>query len=275
MGTVTDFRPGEEGFTLVELLVAMTLSLIVLFATLQSFDVFTSNASQQTRATDANDQVRRDDGARRQRPSRFLGDPEGGGAGSRLPRPGQARLSHRAPLRRLGLPVRQLERDRSRGRRTDQPLNTATKLATLKSTTTTAFTYDGAASSATPALVKNVGLTIGLDASGGGRTATSTLRASAARRSASGLPITDDDLDTVCNPAGAFLSLNADVPNVGEMTVTYANDGGIAIGTPVTGGWQIPEGITNVVATVTDAAGVTNTIRKDVECSADEARTQR
>ena len=51
------------------------------------------------------------------------------------------------------------------------------------------------------------------------------------------------------------------------MTVTYANDGGVAIGTPVTGGVQIPEGITRVVATITDALGATNTIEKDIECS--------
>ena len=267
MGTVTDFRPGEEGFTLVELLVAMTLSLIVLFATLQSFDVFTSNASQQTRATDANDQVRRT-------MERVVNDLRGS---SVILKAEAQDLVYRVPDK-LGYRTERLcvasdylygssNVTAAAAAAPTSLCNTATKLATLKSTTTTAFTYDGAASSATPALVKNVGLTIGLDASGGGRTATSTLRASAARRSASGLPITDDDLDTVCNPAGAFLSLNADVPNVGEMTVTYANDGGIAIGTPVTGGWQIPEGITNVVATVTDAAGVTKTIRKDVECS--------
>lgn len=48
----------EDGFTLVELLVAMSISLIVLFATLQSLDLFSSNAASQTRVTDANDQAR-------------------------------------------------------------------------------------------------------------------------------------------------------------------------------------------------------------------------
>ena len=48
----------ERGFTLPELLVAMTLTLVVLFATLQTLDVFSSNVAEQTRITDANDQVR-------------------------------------------------------------------------------------------------------------------------------------------------------------------------------------------------------------------------
>lgn len=268
MATLTDPPTGEEGFTLVELLVAITLSLVVLLATLQSFDVFTSNAAQQTRTTDANDQVRRT-------MERVVNDLRGA---SVIVRASASDLVYRVPDA-LGYRTERLcvASDYLYGSSSvtvaapaaapTAACDTATKLATLKSTSSTAFTYDGAASAATPALVKNVGLTFGLDASGGGRTGSSTLQASAARRSASGLPITDDDLDTVCNAAGAFLSLSADVPNVGQMTVTYANDGGVAIGTPVTGGWQIPEGITNIVATVTDAAGVTKTIRKGIECS--------
>lgn len=48
----------ESGFTLVELLVAMTLALIVLFGVLDVFDGFSSNAARQTRVTDANEHVR-------------------------------------------------------------------------------------------------------------------------------------------------------------------------------------------------------------------------
>jgi prepilin-type N-terminal cleavage/methylation domain-containing protein len=267
MAPLTDLRVREEGFTLVEILVAMTLSLIVLLATLQSFDVFTSNASQQSRATDANEQVRRT-------MEHVVNDLRGA---SVIMRADPTDLVYRVPD---GL-----------GHRTERlcvasgwlygssnitaavpsaptaDCDTGTKIASLQSTSDTSFTYDGATTSATPALVKNVGLTFSLDSSGGGKTASSTLKASAARRSAGSLPITDDDLDSDCNASGAFLSLSANVPNVGTMSVTYANDGGIAIGTPVLGGVQIPEGITHVVATVTDAAGVTNTIRKDVECS--------
>jgi prepilin-type N-terminal cleavage/methylation domain-containing protein len=268
MAPLTDPRSGEEGFTLVELLVAMTISLIVLLATLQSFDLFTSNAAHQTRVTDANDQVRRT-------MERVVNDMRGA---SVVVRAEAKDLVYRVPDK-LGYRTERLcvASDYLYGTSTvtaaipaaapTAQCNAGTKLATLKSTTSTAFTYDGATTSATPALVKNVGLTFSLDAGGGGKSGSSTLKASAARRSSTGLPITDDDLDTTCNALGAFLSLSADVPNVGELSVTYENDGGIAIGTPVTGGWQIPEGITNVVARVTDAAGVTKTIRKGVECS--------
>ncbi len=142
-----------------------------------------------------------------------------------------------------------------------------TKIATLKSTSSTGFTYDGATSSATPALVKNVGLTFSLYASQAGQTATSTLKASAARRSATSLPITDGDLEADCNAGGALLSLSADLAGLGPLSVTYANTGGISLGTPTGTTLQIPEGITTVVATITDAAGITNTIQRDVECN--------
>jgi len=267
MAPLTDLRVREEGFTMVEILVVMALSMIVLFATLQSFDVFTSSASQQSRATDANDQLRRT-------MERVVNDLRGA---SVIMRADATDLVYRVPdalgnrTERLCVSSGWLYGSSSTAAGIPSvptaACDTGTKIASLQSTSDTAFTYDGASSSATPALVKNVGLTLSLDSSGGGRTASSTLKASAARRSAGSLPITDDDLDSDCNASGAFLSLSADVPNVGTMSVTYENDGGVAIGTPVTGGVQIPEGITHVVARVTDAAGVTNTIRKDVECS--------
>ncbi|MFP5362556.1 MAG: PilW family protein, partial [Thermoleophilia bacterium] len=49
---------GEAGFTLVELLLAMSLAVVVLFGVLSVFDGFTSNAARQTKITDANGQVR-------------------------------------------------------------------------------------------------------------------------------------------------------------------------------------------------------------------------
>jgi len=268
MATLTDLPTGEEGFTLVELLVAITLSLVVLLATLQSFDVFTSNAAQQTRATDANDQVRRT-------MERVVNDLRGA---SVIVKAEARELVYRVPdklghrTERLCLEADDLYGSSSVTAAAPAAAPTTAcsmgaRLATLKSTTNTAFTYDGVSMSATPKLVKNVGLTFSLDTSRGSKPGSSTLRASAARRSASGLPITEDDLDSKCTPLGTFLSLGADVPNVGALTVTYTNNGGITIGEPVAGGWQIPEGITNVVATVTDAAGVTKTIRKEVECS--------
>ena len=74
--------------------------------------------------------------------------------------------------------------------------STGTKIATLKSTSSTGFTYDGATSSATPGArqERRPDLQPRRHAARG-KTASSTLQASAARRSAGTLPITDDDLD--------------------------------------------------------------------------------
>jgi prepilin-type N-terminal cleavage/methylation domain-containing protein len=49
----------EEGFTLTELLVAMTISVIVLLATLDVFDAFTNGVAANTRLTDATGSARR------------------------------------------------------------------------------------------------------------------------------------------------------------------------------------------------------------------------
>lgn len=50
---------GEAGFTIVELLVAMTLSLIVATAALSSFDAFNAGVARNSRLTDAEDTARR------------------------------------------------------------------------------------------------------------------------------------------------------------------------------------------------------------------------
>jgi type II secretory pathway pseudopilin PulG len=268
MPTHADIRRDEAGFTLVELLVTITISMIVLLATLQSFDLFAATTSHQTRVTDANAQVR-------DTMDRTVNELRGA---SKILRANATDLVYAVPdtggfrVQRLCVSSDDLYGSRTPAAATPVvpagACSSATKLATLKSTTTTAFTYDGASSSATPALVKNVGLTFSLDASGGGKTASSTLRASAARRSAGTMQLTDEDLDATCNDSGALLSLSASIPGTtGAVTVTYAGDGGVAVGTPVTGGVQIPKTITRVVATVTDSVGVTNTITKDLECS--------
>lgn len=50
----------ESGFQLIELLVAMTLSVVVLFAVLGAFDTFQSNTDSSSRRIDAQDSGRRD-----------------------------------------------------------------------------------------------------------------------------------------------------------------------------------------------------------------------
>lgn len=271
---MTTSRTAEDGFTLIELLVAMTLSLIVLFATLQSLDLFTANAAQQSRATDANDRARAT-------MDRVVDDLRGAGI-IRVASPTEIVYSVAETTgtrtERLCIAASSiLYRSTSTVSTTPGTVCgtvgagwTQGAVATLPATTTTAFTYDGASSSAAPALVRTVGLTFNIDAGGGRTTASSTLRASATvRRSAGQLPITESDLDASCNASGALLTLNLGTSSgLGILGVKYASSGGVSLGvgsgtTPV----QIPTGITNVIATITDAAGVTNTIQKSIECS--------
>jgi prepilin-type N-terminal cleavage/methylation domain-containing protein len=257
----------DDGFTLVELLVAMTLSLIVLLATLQSLDLFSSSAAQQTRATNANDQVRAS-------MDRTVADLRGA---SVILRASATDLVYAVPvtsstnrIERLCVSTDLYSSSSTTGGTPVAPAaacNTGTKIATVKSTARTGFTYDGAPSSASPALVKDVGLTFSLDSSGGGKTGSSTLTASAARRSSGTLPITDADLDTTCDSTGALLSLNAGLASLGTLSITYATSGGISGALPLGTPFHVPSGVTSVVATVTDALGVTNTIRKDVTCA--------
>ncbi|MCW3011944.1 MAG: hypothetical protein JWO90_2348 [Solirubrobacterales bacterium] len=264
----------EDGFTLIELLVAMVLSLIVLFAVLTAFDVFSSNAAQQTHATAANERARAT-------MDRTVDD-----------------LRHAATIRTASPTDLVYSVTEATGTRTqrlcvgaDAVLYSSTstsatttgtacgttesgwtqgKVADLPAGTTTAFTFDGAATSATPATVRSVGITLDVDAGRGGRTASSTLRASATvRRSAGQLAVGDGDIRADCNTSGALLTLDvAGIGAAGPLNVTYTSTGGVQLGvgngdSPV----QISAGITGVLATITDAAGVTNTVQKVVECS--------
>jgi prepilin-type N-terminal cleavage/methylation domain-containing protein len=267
MSVTDELRHGEDGFTLVELLTAISISLIVLLATLQSLDLFTSNAAQQTRVTDANDQVR-------MTMDRLTRDMRGAAA---IVRATPTDLVYTVP-ETAGIRTERLCVDSKTLRGTSgvaaaaaipAPACTGTRLATLRSATETPFTYDSTATPADPALVRNVGLSLSLDASGGGKTASSTLSASVARRSAGILNLTDDDLRATCNSSGALLDVSATIPNVGStLKVTYSTDGGVSFQTPITGGntFQAPRGVTRVLARVTNAAGVTKIIRRDVEC---------
>lgn len=266
MRTAEHLRTGEDGFTLVELLTAMGISLIVLLATLQSLDLFTSNAAEQTRVTDANDQVR-------STIDRVTRDMRGAAA---IVRAEPDDLVYSVPdtagvrTERLCVDSDSLLSTRTTaGAVVVPPANcTGTMVATLRSTTETPFTYDSVATPADVTKVRNVGLSLSFDASGGGRTANSTLSASVARRSAGILNLTDSDLNATCNTGGALLSVAASIPGVGsDLTVTYSSDGGISYQTPLSDNtYQIPRGITNVLARVTNAAGVTKIIRRDVEC---------
>ncbi|WP_026911844.1 PulJ/GspJ family protein [Patulibacter minatonensis] len=56
--TASDERTSEDGFTLVELLVAMTLGIVVLLATLQAGDLLRTGQQKSSRLTDAQEQSR-------------------------------------------------------------------------------------------------------------------------------------------------------------------------------------------------------------------------
>lgn len=274
MPAITHIRRNENGFTLVELLVAMMISLVVLFATLQSLDAFSSNAAHQTRVTDANDQVR-------SAMDRTVADLRGASA---ILRASATDLVYAVPATSTTTSVKRLCVGAGDLYGSSPPpvsgtptapasaCETGTRIALLRSGASTAFSYDGASSVTGAGLagVKNVGLRFSLDTSGGGRTGTSTLEASAARRSAATLPITDADLNTGCQANNlALLSLDAGVPNVTGLSVTYKNTGGVTLGVGVgdaTVPITIPAGVTTILATVTDALGVTTTFQKDVSC---------
>jgi len=259
----------EDGFTLVELLVAISLSLIVLLATLSSLDVFSSNAAHQTRATDASDQVRT-------MMDRTVTDLRGA---STLLRASSTDLAYAVPqtastIRTERLCVSSSELYASTvtaATATTPPVAcSGTKVATLQSGSATTFTYDSVASSTAAALVKNVGLTFSLESTGGGKTATSTLTASAARRSASALLLTDPDVKAGCQAGGgALLSLAASVPGLAGLSVTFTSSSGVVLGT-ITGSGTLPiaSSVTSVTATVTDALGATNLLQKDIQCDA-------
>jgi prepilin-type N-terminal cleavage/methylation domain-containing protein len=266
-------RPSSEsGFTLVELLVVMTLSLIVLFAVFTMFDGFTSSSARQLRVTDANDQARRaiDDAVRdlrhaativRSDPNDLVYSVSDAASGSRTERiclsPANDVYAARGTT--------------SASPGTACPSSgagwTTAKLANRASTNTAAdpiFRYD----SADPTKVKAIGITLSLDTSGGGQTNNpATIRSSAIVRRAAGiLNVIEEDLDADCTETGALLNL--DISGLGAatpVTVTYATDGGIALGTGLVN-VPIPTGVTKVVATITDALGVTKQITKDVEC---------
>jgi Tfp pilus assembly protein PilW len=259
----------EDGFSLAEMVIAALLSTIVLLATLQSMDLFTTNAAQQTRDTDANHQARAamDVAVRDLRGAGKILTASAGDLAYTVPESTGTRIE------RLCVSSNYLYHSSTTttGSVTAPAAacSTGTKVTTVKSTSSTAFTYDGASSSATPTSVKNVGITLGLDASGGGKIHTTTLRASAVRRSSSGLALTDPDIKTVCTGTGALLTLDANIPGVSNLSVSYAKTDGTALGSATgtaTTSITLTTALTTVVATVTDSLGVVNILQKGIQC---------
>jgi prepilin-type N-terminal cleavage/methylation domain-containing protein len=271
----------EAGFTLIELLVAMGLSLVVLLATLQSLDAFSSEAAHQTRVTEANDQVRAtmDRVVRDLRGASVITVATATDLVYSVPDPAGFRAE------RICVQSSSLYGLRALNSIPSGACSAGVKLARLKSTTHTAFTYDGNAAPvapATAATVKNVGLTFSLEASGGGKSSSSTLKASAAvRRTVAMLPPGPKPPPPECPEAGPLVHIGAGffysedvaVNGVGALSVSYTTDTGLTIDggaiDPQTGSPPklLPKTVRKVVAKVTDSLGIVRAlIPQDVEC---------
>lgn len=266
---------GEAGFTLVEVLVAMTIAVFVLFGILQVLDSFSSNAARQTKITDANAQTR-------VAMDRIVRDLR------------QARTVEVAAADDL---VYTVTDSATAVRRERVCLDAANRLWRSSVTTTTApatpiaagtpcptagggaflitslysansagnplFTYD----SATAANVRNIGLTFSLNAGNRGRTDTSTLRASAFVRAQSetALPVDEDDITISCAGSGIpTLTLSG---SAGPLTVTYTDVDGNALGTSAAGSsTTLASAETIVVATIKATSGAVTQIVKAIAC---------
>ena len=269
----TPRQRGEAGFTLVELLVAMAISLVVTFAVLMTLDTFSKNAAQQTRVTDANDQVRVvmdrivadlrqaatievarrnnlvytvTDSATRTRRERICRDSSG--------------VLWRSSVATSSPPLVPIAAGAT------CPSAGSTKITTLASANTGSnpmFRYD----SATPARVRSIGITLALDAGNAGRTDVSTLRASAFVRSRGETTsaVGDDDLTATCNSAGQpTLTLSS---TVGPLDVQYTDIDGNSLGTADAGSHLTLSGASGtILANVTSSAGLVSQLVKVISC---------
>jgi type II secretory pathway pseudopilin PulG len=264
----------ESGVTLVELMTAMVLGLVVMFAALTTLENFSHSASRQTRVTDANDQVR-------SVMDRVVSDLR------------QARTIEVASPDDLVYTVvdsaTQTRRERicldfagrlwrSRDVTASPPVTPiaagsacpiagsgafhVTELRSSNTVSNPIFSYD----SATPASVRSVGMTFSLDAGNVREHDTSTLRASAFVRSRgeSAPSIEQDDISTVCDSSGPQLTLSL---SVGALSVAYTDVDGVVLGRTDDGSAvQLPLGVTKVLATVTTAGGGVTHLLKELAC---------
>src|SRR4051794_18324040 len=152
----------QDGFTLIEMMVALLISTIVMLSTFQALDAFSSNTARQTRANDANDQVRtlmeRTVKDLRSAATISYAGPQDliytvqEPAGTRTSRicVSGGRLYGWSTVAPATAPT------------SATPCANGTSVATVKSSSSTGFTYDGASSSSSPQAVRNVGLTFAL-----------------------------------------------------------------------------------------------------------------
>ena len=253
----------------------MAISVIVLLATLTTLDTFSRNASQQTRITDANDQVRRTMDRvvadLRQAatievagPSDLVYTVVDSGTATRRER---ICVDTSKYLWRSSVSTASPATPLAAGTPCPTSGSGAFKVTPLKaagSTSNPLFRYD----SATASSVRSVGLTLALDAGNGGRTDTSTLRASTFVRSKAqaAADVDDDDVTTKCNDSGPpTLTLAG---GVGPLSVTYTDLDGNALGTGNAGSQVTLTGASNtVIANITSTgAGIVSQLVKEISC---------
>lgn len=265
----------EAGFTLIEILAAMVLTVIVLFGILSVLDNFTSNAARQTRITDANEQVRVAmdrivSDLRQARTVEVAGatdlvytvtDSATAVRRERICVDGQSRLwrSSVTTATAPSTPIASGTTCPTAG----SGAGLVTEMKSANSASNPMFTYD----TSTPANVRNIGLTFALNAGTRNHTDISTLRASAFVRAQSetALPADEDDIITTCTNSGIpTLTLSA---GVGPLTVTYTDIDGNALGGSAAGGsTTLPSGETSVVATITATSGAITQLVKTIAC---------
>jgi type II secretory pathway pseudopilin PulG len=266
----------DAGFTLVELLAAMAISIVVLLATLTTLDTFSRNASEQTRITDANDQVRKV-------MDRIVSDLrqaatiEVAGADDLVytvsDSPTQTRRERicldassylwRATVTTASAPTTPIPA----GTSCPTAGSGAFKVTDLKSANTTSnplFRYD----SATASNVRSVGLTVALDAGNGGRSDASVLRASTFVRSKAeaAAPVGGDDLTTTCSDTGQpTLTLSS---TVGPLSVNYTDLDGNSLGEAEAGSsLQLAGAGGTIIANITSTGGgLVSQLVKEISC---------
>jgi Tfp pilus assembly protein PilW len=258
----------ESGFTLAELLVAMTASVLILFGILLTLDSFTSNASRQTRVTDANDQVR-------DAMDRIVSDLR------------QAATIDAAHPNDLVYTVRESSTSTRQERiclgddqflwrtsATTIALTAAcadsgsvkiTPLTSANSTTNPLFAYDTTS--------RSVGLTFALNAGNAGRNDISTLRASTFVRAIPDPTIVagGDDISTTCDATTHKPTLTLSTTVGSTASVKYTDVQGNTLGQGSAGSAitlsSAAASATTVIANVTATSGLVTQLVKTVECA--------
>ena len=271
----TPHTPGlgdERGFTLVELLVAMTMSILILFGILNTLDNFSSNAARQTRVTDANDQVRR-------AMDRIVADLR------------QAATIEVAAPNNLAYAVKDstsvtrhervcLDSSQRLWRSSGSTATTAamtcpsagasrlTPLTSANSASNPLFRYD--TTSPTADAARSIGLTFAFNAGNVRNNDVSTLRASAFRRSKGETATTSPVTITTTSCSSSNVPTLKLTSTAGPVTVQYTDTSGNVLGSGSAGTSVVLSSATptatTVLANVTTSTGIVSQLVKVLVC---------